>query len=366
MSDPRTFLSLDDVNHRYGSVPALTDVNLTVNEGEFVTLLGPSGCGKTTLLRIVAGFVPLTTGRISLDGQDIARVPAHRRPFNLVFQRPTLFPHLDVFGNVAFGLRMKRTPRQEILERVQGALALVRLEAFAHRRSDELSGGQMQRVCLARALVNRPRLLLLDEPLSALDRKIRLEMEAELRRLHRETGCAFLYVTHDQQEALAMSDRVVVLNEGRIEQVAPPAELYRSPSSAFAARFVDANVIPATVESNGEGAVSTVRIASQAFSIHQGQGTAAGPAWAVVRPEAIEVNAQVTTNGGSGLRGVVRDASFRGTVFVYEVEVDGLSNPIRAEIRSYQGDQPKVGADVWLSWRPEACVFIPIPEGGER
>jgi ABC-type Fe3+/spermidine/putrescine transport system ATPase subunit len=364
VNEPRPFLLLDDVNHRYGSVPALTDVNLTVAEGEFVTLLGPSGCGKTTLLRIVAGFVPLSTGRISLDGKDIAGVPAHRRPFNMVFQRPTLFPHLDVFGNVAFGLRMKRAPRQEIAERVHEALALVRLEDLASRRSDQLSGGQMQRICLARALINRPRLLLLDEPLSALDRKIRLEMEAELRRIHRETGCAFLYVTHDQQEALAMSDRVVVLNEGRIEQIARPAELYRSPSSAFAARFVDANVIPATVESHGENALSTIRIGSQAFSVQDGQGATSGPVWAVVRPEAIQVITQVAAHGVSDLRGVVRDASFRGTAFVYEVEIEGLSDPIRAEIRSDQGDHPHVGADVWLCWKPEACVFIPVTEGG--
>ena len=246
---------MQDVAKRFGGVTALEDVTLDIDDGEFVTLLGPSGCGKTTLLRIVAGFERPSAGVVLLGGEDVTKVPPHRRPVNMVFQRPTLFPHLDVAANVAFGPRIDGLSKAEIGQRVDEALTLVRLDGFQSRRSHELSGGQMQRVALARAIVNRPQVLLLDEPLSALDLKIRLEMEVELRRLHREIGGTFIYVTHDQREALALSDRVVVFNEGRIEQIGTPNEVYRRPASPFVARFVgDANVIPVDVEPADDGA----------------------------------------------------------------------------------------------------------------
>ncbi|MDX6628686.1 MAG: spermidine/putrescine transport system ATP-binding protein, partial [Gaiellales bacterium] len=222
MSAQAAAVTVEQVTHRFGSVVALDDVSLAFREGEFVTLLGPSGCGKTTLLRIVAGFERPTAGRVLLGDADITRVAPHRRPLNMVFQRPTLFPHLDVADNVAFGLRVAGVERAERAERVADALRLVRLDGYGKRRADELSGGQMQRIALARALVNRPRVLLLDEPLSALDLKIRLEMEVELRRIHRESGATFVYVTHDQREALALSDRVVVFNHGRVDQAGTP------------------------------------------------------------------------------------------------------------------------------------------------
>ena len=215
-------LVLEGVTHRYGSVAALDDVSLAIADGELVTLLGPSGCGKTTLLRIVAGFVRPTAGRLLLQGRDLTRVPPHRRPVNMVFQRAALFPHLDVFENIAFGLRIAGMPKDEVGARVGESLRLVRLEGLERRRAHELSGGQLQRVALARALVNRPRVLLLDEPLAALDLRIRLEMEVELRRLHRETGATFVYVTHDQGEALSLSDRIVVFDRGHVEQVGTP------------------------------------------------------------------------------------------------------------------------------------------------
>ena len=217
-----TWLQIQGVTHRYGQVVALDDVSLEIGEGELVTLLGPSGCGKTTLLRILAGFIRPSEGRVVLQGRDVTRVPPHKRPVNMVFQRATLFPHLDVFENVAFGLRVAGEAKGNVEERVNQALALVQLPGYQRRRAHELSGGQMQRVALARALVNRPRVLLLDEPLSALDLKIRLEMEEELRRVHRETGATFVYVTHDQREALALSDRIVVFDQGRIEQLGTP------------------------------------------------------------------------------------------------------------------------------------------------
>ena len=223
MSEPRVRVA--GVTHRFGQVTALRDVELEINPGEFLTLLGPSGCGKTTLLRIVAGFERPTEGQVLLEGRDVTRVPPHRRPVNMVFQRPTLFPHLDVHGNVAFGLKVVGMRRPEIDARVSEALRLVRLDGYERRRSHELSGGQMQRIALARALVNKPAVLLLDEPLSALDLKIRLDMEVELRRVHRETGATFVYVTHDQREALALSDRIAVFDEGRIDQQGTPAEI---------------------------------------------------------------------------------------------------------------------------------------------
>ncbi len=349
-------LQIDHVTHRFGRVTALDDVDLRIREGEFITLLGPSGCGKTTLLRAIAGFERPTAGRIVLDGRDITRVPAHRRPLNMVFQRSTLFPHLDVHDNVAFGLRVAGTPRAEAGERVREALALVQLGQLERRRSHELSGGQMQRVALARALVNRPRVLLLDEPLSALDLKIRLEMEVELRRVHRETGATFVYVTHDQREALALSDRIVVLNDGRIEQVGPPDALYRRPASPFAARFVgDANVLPAVVERDGDGA--EIQVGVSRLRAPAGDAVDEGPAWLVVRPEAVRIG---PPNGDAGgrLRGVVRDFAFRGTGYSYRIEVGGLAEMIKAETPA---DAPPraVGDEVTIGWPDGASSLLP-------
>ena len=279
-----TRLVIAEVTHRYGKVAALEDVSLEIEDGELVTLLGPSGCGKTTLLRIVAGFIKPSSGRVLLQGRDVTRLPPHKRPVNMVFQRATLFPHLDVYGNVAFGLQIARLEKEEVASRVSEALSLVRLDGYEHRRAHELSGGQLQRVALARALVNRPRVLLLDEPLSALDLKIRLEMEAELRRVHRETGATFVYVTHDQREALALSDRIVVFDQGRIEQVGTPGEIYRSPASRFAAQFVgDANVIPVEVDSAADGTAS-VKVAGLDLSVRCDETTAPGrPCWSCAR-----------------------------------------------------------------------------------
>jgi len=341
---------LDRVTHRFGDVTALDSVSLDVHEGEFVTLLGPSGCGKTTLLRIVAGFERPTEGSVILGGDDVTRAPAHRRPVNMVFQRPTLFPHLDVSENVAFGLRIAGVPRDEIRVRVARALALVRLGGYEGRRNYELSGGQMQRVALARALVNEPKVLLLDEPLSALDLKIRLEMEAELRRVHRETGATFVYVTHDQREALALSDRIVVLNDGRVEQVGEPDLVYRHPASPFVARFVgDSNVLAVEVEAGG----AVARIAGHSVPVRS-DGIPPGPAWLVLRPEVVRLSPPADE---PGLRGVVRDVSFRGTGHSYRIEVPGLHDPVKAEMR--EGGPFALNDEVALGWDPAACRLLP-------
>jgi ABC-type Fe3+/spermidine/putrescine transport system ATPase subunit len=349
-------LSLEKVTHRYGGVTALDNVSFGLREGEFVTLLGPSGCGKTTLLRIVGGFVKPTRGKVVLDGNDVTRVPPHKRPVNMVFQRATLFPHLDVYENIAFGLRISKLPREEIDARVTDALNLVQLDGFERRRAYELSGGQLQRVALARALVNRPKVLLLDEPLSALDLRIRLEMEAELRRVHRETGATFVYVTHDQREALALSDRIAVFDEGRIEQVGTPEDVYRRPDSAFAARFVgDANVIACEVAVVSEGQ-AIVRLGEIELAVADG-GAVAGPAWLMLRPEVVAV----TAPGSQSLRGVISDVSFRGTSYSYRIDVPGMESPFKAEVGAEEAGLP-VGSQVGLAWSDRACRLIPRRE----
>jgi spermidine/putrescine transport system ATP-binding protein len=347
-------VTVEQITHRFGSVVALDDVSLSFREGEFVTLLGPSGCGKTTLLRIVAGFERPTAGRVLLGDADITRVAPHRRPLNMVFQRPTLFPHLDVADNVAFGLRVAGVERAERAERVADALRLVRLDGYGKRRADELSGGQMQRIALARALVNRPRVLLLDEPLSALDLKIRLDMEVELRRIHRESGATFVYVTHDQREALALSDRVVVFNEGRVDQVGTPDEIYHQPASPFAARFVgDANVLPVRVTRVEDGEAEVVLGGEKLVVQARGDGARVGPAWLVVRAEVVRL-----AEGGR-LRGVVRDGAFRGTGFTYQLDVAGIEEPFKAEVTSEgQVVLLPLGSEIGLNWHPGACVLL--------
>src|ERR671933_316382 len=231
-------LGLVGVSKRFGAVAAVDEVSLEIGEGEFFSLLGPSGCGKTTTLRMVAGFELPDAGRVVLQGRDVTAVRANRRPVNMVFQQYALFPHMSVYDNVAFGLKVKRVPRAEHSERVQAMLRVVSLEGMDKRRARQLSGGQQQRVALARALVNRPAALLLDEPLGALDVKLRKQMQLELKRIQSELGTTFVYVTHDQEEALAMSDRIAVMNGGRVEQIGGPREIYEHPQTAFVADFI--------------------------------------------------------------------------------------------------------------------------------
>jgi ABC-type Fe3+/spermidine/putrescine transport system ATPase subunit len=357
-AEPR--VRLEGISHRFGSEWALRDITLDIAPSELLTLLGPSGCGKTTLLRIVAGFERPTEGRVLIDGEDVTSLPANKRPTNLVFQRPTLFPHLDVFANVAFGLQVARVGRGEQRERVTQALALVRLEGFEKRRSHELSGGQMQRVALARALVNRPAVLLLDEPLSALDLKIRLEMEVELRRVHRETGATFVYVTHDQREAMALSDRLVVMDDGRVDQVGTPTEVYRCPASVFAAQFVgNANVLPVEVLESTQGD-ALLRLGGHTRRIDY-QDAATGPAWLVLRPEAVRVSGAFGANGTSdSMPGVVRDAAYRGTGFSYRIELSELDAHVKAETRGTVGHE--VDQPVSVDWDSDACWLLPRQE----
>jgi iron(III) transport system ATP-binding protein len=302
---------LEALSKRFGSVVAVDRVSLEIPPGALVTLLGPSGCGKTTTLRIIAGLERPTEGRVFIGGEDVTPLPAASRGVTMVFQAYALFPHLTVRENVAYGLRVQRRPEDEIRRRVADVLALVGLPGLEPRYPGELSGGQQQRVALARALVMQPRVLLFDEPLSNLDAKLRRRVRADIRLLQQQLGITSVYVTHDQAEALAISDIVVVMNQGRIEQIGTPAELYRRPASHFVADFIgEANLLPAVVE---EGAV---RVGAYRVAYRQ-DGIGSGPATLMVRPEAIRVRPD-----GEGLPGRIRSASFMGTVADYLVDTE--------------------------------------------
>jgi len=300
----RVAVTLEDVEKRFGDVVAVTGVNLEIGEGEFFSMLGPSGSGKTTTLRLIAGFETLTRGRISLYGRDVSTIPAFERDVNTVFQDYALFPHMNVFENVGYGLMVRHVPRGERASRVAEALRRVRLAGFDDRRPSQLSGGQRQRVALARALVNRPKVLLLDEPLGALDRKLREEMQVELKEIQRQVGITFVFVTHDQDEALSMSDRLAVFNAGSVEQVGTPTEIYEHPATEFVAGFVGtSNVI--------EGDVAR-RVVGQ-------------PGRFSVRPEKIRVEPAGSSAGPDehSVTGRIRDIVYLGAQTRYLVTVDG-------------------------------------------
>jgi spermidine/putrescine transport system ATP-binding protein len=282
-------VTLVDLVKRFGEFTAVAGINLEMPPGEFFSLLGPSGCGKTTTLRMIAGFERPTEGQILLDGVDMAQTPPHKRNVNTVFQNYALFPHLSVSDNVAFGLRYQKTSKQETHERVGKALELVQMSAFANRRPNQLSGGQQQRVALARALILNPKVLLLDEPLGALDAKLRKRLQIELKALQEEVGITFIYVTHDQEEALTMSDRIAVMSQGRVEQVGPPKEIYEEPATAYVADFLGvSNLMDAVANGAGDGGCK-VRLGDFDLIAGQGDPSTVGPAKVTIRPERVDI-----------------------------------------------------------------------------
>ena len=307
-------IELFDVSKDYEGDAALKHINLYVKDGEFLTLLGPSGCGKTTMLRIIAGFVLPTSGRVLLDGMDMANIPPYKRRVNTVFQKYALFPHLNVFDNVAFGLKIRKVGKSEIDSRVRAMLELVNLKGYEKRYVEQLSGGQQQRVAIARALVNEPEVLLLDEPLGALDLKLRKDMQVELKRMQQRLGITFIYVTHDQEEALTMSDTIVVMKEGVIQQIGTPQDIYNEPKNAFVADFIgESNILPGVMEEEYKVAFAGGRFTC----VDKGFGER--EVEVVVRPEDVDIIAPERANG-NGMTGVVKSVLFMGVHF--EIRVD--------------------------------------------
>ena len=309
-------ISLRGVSKAFDGETILDNVSLDIHDKEFVTLLGPSGCGKTTTLRIIGGFETADSGEVFFDGKEISQVPPYRRLVNTVFQKYALFPHLNVYENVAFGLRLKKTPEEEIKIKVQEMLAMVNLKGFERRRVTTLSGGQQQRVAIARALINHPRVLLLDEPLGALDLKLRKDMQTELKKIQRQTGITFIYVTHDQEEALSMSDVVVVMSGGHIQQIGSPVDIYNEPVNAFVADFIgESNIVDGFMLAD-----KRVRFSGHTFDCLDGGFAKNEPVDVVVRPEDVDV---VPAERGM-LTGVVSSVTFKGDYYEIIVDVQGF------------------------------------------
>jgi spermidine/putrescine transport system ATP-binding protein len=358
--DRSVAIALESVSKGFGRVAAVQDVSLSIAEGEFFSLLGPSGCGKTTSLRMIAGFEEPDAGRIVLQGEDVTRVRPNRRPVNMVFQHYALFPHMSIYDNVAYGLKVKRVPRSQHRKRVQEMLRVVELEGLERRRTRQLSGGQQQRVALARALVNRPAALLLDEPLGALDVKLRKQMQLELKRIQSELGTTFVYVTHDQEEALAMSDRIAVMNLGRVEQIGSPREIYERPATAFVADFIGSlNAFELTVEEL-VGEYALMRLGEgEKLVVAAGAGLRPGEEVRVaVRPERVQVGPSGTpaSDSGSRLEGKVAEIVYLGMYSQFHVETKAgrvVANRLADEGLSFEP-----GAAVAVSWDVDAAYLL--------
>ena len=356
---------LVDVVKKFGDVAAVDHINLEVRDGEFFSLLGPSGCGKTTTLRMIGGFEEPTSGLIELHGQDVTWLPPYRRNVNTVFQNYALFPHLTIYENVAFGLRRKKVKDGEIKRRVGEMLALVELAGFERRKPTQVSGGQAQRIALARALINRPSVLLLDEPLGALDLKLRKQMQLELKRIQQEVGITFIYVTHDQEEAMTMSDRIAVMNRGHYEQLADPETLYERPATRFVAGFLGiSNLLRGSVVERSDRYV-TVRL-DQDVVVRIPVGASAAAAGSIevgVRPEKIRMYGldQETPAGLNLLAGTVRDASYLGVSTQYVVVTrsgDRLTVYEQNVERTLHGSLYRPGDDVRLAWSPDHSFAV--------
>ena len=356
-ADGKPVISIEHVSKRYGDFDAVRDVSFEVRRGEFFSLLGPSGCGKSTLLRMIAGFEDATSGSLRLDGVDVAGVPPYRRAVNTVFQSYALFPHLCVFDNVAFGPRIRQLDRAQLQRRVGAMLDVVRLGDFAGRMPSELSGGQRQRVALARALVNDPSALLLDEPLSALDAELRRAMQIELKRIQRDVGISFVFVTHDQAEALTLSDRIAVMSKGRLEQLGTPEQIYAEPTSAFVARFIgSANLIPVVLEKTTDERATLRLPGGRRGEVATGGRSFApeAPPLLMIRPECLEVGCDEPPPERLALPVTCTDLVFQGALLRCALR-DPAGGELIAHLEAAR-PQPGIhpGASLWVSWQPGA------------
>jgi spermidine/putrescine transport system ATP-binding protein len=358
-------IRLSGVSKRFGDVRAVDDISLEIRSGEFFSLLGPSGCGKTTTLRMLGGFELPTSGRIELRGVDVTNAPPDKRPVNMVFQNYALFPHLNVHDNVAFGLRRHKVKEAEVKVRVAEALALVHLEGYGRRKTNELSGGQQQRIALARALVNRPHVLLLDEPLGALDLKLRKSLQLELKRIQVEVGITFVYVTHDQEEALTMSDRIAVMHQGKVEQLGLPEELYDHPTTRFVADFMGTtNLLQGSVESIDEDVVAVRLEGGDTCRAARSDGIRAGYAIEIsVRPEAVTIGPP-GAGGADPIQGRIEQSAFLGSGVQYQVRSQGGS--LVSVIAPKAGRRFVAGDDVEIAWEPRDALVVGARSAAEE
>lgn len=332
-------IELKNITKEYNGVKVLDNINLYIKKNEFLTLLGPSGCGKTTTLRIIGGFEEPSKGKVIFEDKDITKVPPYERQINTVFQKYALFPHMDVFDNISFGLKIKKMPKKEIQSKVKEMLRLVNLQGFEHRSIESLSGGQQQRIAIARALVNEPEVLLLDEPLGALDLKLRKEMQLELKAMQQRIGITFIYVTHDQEEALTMSDTIAVMNEGEIQQIGTPVDIYNEPKNAFVAKFIgESNIIDGVMHND-----LVVEFSNTVFDCVDSGFDKEEKVDVVIRPEDVEI---VSTDDGK-LNGIVESVIFKGVHYEMIAEVNGFHWIIHSTIMK------EVGTEIGINIAPE-------------
>ena len=363
MSDP--IISFQGVSKRFGQVTAVDNTSFDIQRGEFFSLLGPSGCGKTTLLRMVAGFEVPSAGEIMIDGQPMSATPPNHRPVNMVFQNYAIFPHLNVRNNIAFGMRKAGLTRAELEKRIDEALELIKLPGYGSRGAEELSGGQRQRVALARALIKQPKVLLLDEPLGALDKKLREQMQIELRQLQQQIGITFLFVTHDQEEALTLSDRIAVMSEGAVMEIASPGQLYESPGSPFVADFIGSmNFFEGEILSSTDSAITVQTSALGTVSVtnSDAQMTAGQKAWVAIRPEKMQPVFSDPGERANTTSGTMGPSAYLGDRSHFYMQLPERDDPVLVALQNLERSMAqlhKPNQPVWLQWASDAVVLLP-------